>query len=252
MYRKIAFIDDEKGVLESLKWVFRDEPYQLFTFQNPMEAIDRISKDEFAVVVSDHVMPEMEGTSLLEQIKKKWPKTECMIMTGYDDIENVKNADNPVIKKPWDIGELKSAIHNAVAHYEEDYQKSGDLPEARKCILYVDNEESMLNLVKQILERLGYDVVVTNWCSKAIRLLQAQPDMFDLIITDMKMPNMDGMELSRNLLEIRPDIPIILCTGFSDLIDREGIKAAGIKEVIAKPFLMEDMAKVIHKVLGDG
>lgn len=123
MLQKIAFIDDEKNVLESLKWLFNDEPYQLFTFNNPAEALDKIMEDEFAVVVSDQVMPEIEGTKLLQNIKKKWPETECIIMTAHS-INKIENTNNfRIISKPWDINKFKLAIRDAVSKYEKKYQE---------------------------------------------------------------------------------------------------------------------------------
>ena len=108
MTQRIAFIDDEKAVLESLKWVFKGEPYELCTFQSPFDALERLEKGGFAVVVADQIMPEMEGVNLLHQIKRKWPKTECMLMTAFPDLIEAQKTNNRVIEKPWDINELKA------------------------------------------------------------------------------------------------------------------------------------------------
>ena len=249
MAQKIAFIDDEKAVLESLKWVFREEPYELFTFQSPLNALEKLEKGGFAVVVADQVMPEMEGAYLLHQIKRKWPKTECMLMTAFPDMIEAQKTDNRIIEKPWDISELKRLIRTAVEHYEEEFRESVSHHSAKKTILYVENDEFIIEVIDKILRRLGYEVVITSLCSEAIRLLQSRPAMFDLVITDRKMPDMDGLELSKMLLKIRPDIPVILCTGFSDLVMDADMKAAGIRAIVAKPFSIEDMAKVVRKVL---
>ena len=75
------------------------------------------------------------------------------------------------------------------------------------------------------------------------------PDKFDLVITDMTMPNMTGIQLSQKLLEIRPDIPIIICTGFSTKVDGEKATAAGIRGYVMKPVVMNEVAKKIREVL---
>ncbi|MFC1534706.1 response regulator [Thermodesulfobacteriota bacterium] len=251
MHQKIAFIDDEPNVLESLKWVFKDEPYQLSTFRCPLEALEKLEENEFAVVVADQIMPEMEGTAFLQQVKQKWPRTECMIMTAHPNLEKIKDSIDQVIVKPWNIVGLKTVVQNAVALYKEKQEKPKTLPYRKKCILYVENEQSMIDIVKMMLERLGYNVVNTTWCAQAIRLLQSRPDHFDLVITDMRMPDMNGLDLSRKLLGIRPDVPIILCTGFSDLDIEERAKEIGIRGIIPKPFFRQDLVMAIRKTLGE-
>ncbi|MEE8430788.1 MAG: response regulator [Candidatus Desulfatibia sp.] len=78
---------------------------------------------------------------------------------------------------------------------------------------------------------------------------RAAPDKFDLVITDMTMPNMTGIQFSQKLLEIRPDIPIIICTGFSAKVDGEKAKAFGIRGYVMKPVVMSEIAKKIREVL---
>ncbi len=123
MNQNIAFVDDEPNVLESLKWVFKDEPYNTFTFQSPLEVLERIKKDEFAVVVADQVMPEIEGIKFLQMVKERWPSTVCIIMTAHADLQMAINAVNQgnifrFVFKPWDIMEMKTAVKNAIDLYE--------------------------------------------------------------------------------------------------------------------------------------
>ena len=87
---------------------------------------------------------------------------------------------------------------------------------------------------------------------EALRIFHAQPERFDLVITDMTMPKMTGIDLSRDMLKIRPDIPIILCTGFSEKIGPEKSQAMGIRQVLAKPVLIRDLTEAIRKALDSG
>jgi len=84
---------------------------------------------------------------------------------------------------------------------------------------------------------------------EALELFKNSPGRFDLVITDMTMPNMRGDRLARELLTIRPDIPIILCTGFSESISEEGAKALGVREFVMKPLLLKDLAQAIRRAL---
>ena len=118
-------------------------------------------------------------------------------------------------------------------------------------ILFVDDEEALAELGKGMLERLGYHVECRTSPLDALEAFRANPHKFNIVITDMTMPNMTGDDLSKELLRIRPDIPIILCTGFSASITEKKAKAIGIREFALKPYVMRDLSKTIRKVLDD-
>jgi len=99
------------------------------------------------------------------------------------------------------------------------------------------------------LEGLGYEVVTETSSRAAFALFVRQPDRFDLVITDMTMPGMTGKELAHELRRIRPDIPIILCTGFSPHLNEEQIKALGMCTLLKKPFALQELAETIRAVL---
>ena len=126
---------------------------------------------------------------------------------------------------------------------------NGQIPIGCERILFVDDEEILTTMGKTMLERLGYHVTVRNSSLEALETFQNQPDKFDIVITDQTMPGMTGSDLSRRMLQIRPDIPIILCTGYSTIISEEKAKSMGIKEFAFKPLAKKDMAKLIRKVL---
>ncbi len=118
-------------------------------------------------------------------------------------------------------------------------------------ILLVDDEEAIISMEKEILESLGYKVTSRTSSIEALEVFRAVPDRFDLIITDLAMPNMEGDQLSVELLKIRPDILILLCTGFGDIMSREKAGSIGIKDFLLKPVLISDFAKTIRKVLDE-
>jgi PAS domain S-box-containing protein len=119
-------------------------------------------------------------------------------------------------------------------------------------ILFIDDEEILAEMGKSILERLGYHVTVRSSSLEALTTFQNQPDMFDLVITDQTMPGMTGSDLARRILQIRPGMPIILCTGYSSLISEEKAKSAGIKGFAMKPLERKSIAGLIRKVLDGG
>jgi signal transduction histidine kinase len=125
----------------------------------------------------------------------------------------------------------------------------GPLPTGNNSILFIDDEEILANMTKKMLKKLGYKVVVETNSLEALNIFQRQPEKFDLVITDQTMPNMTGMQLSQKLRHLRPDIPIIICTGYSETVCEENIKAAGINDLLMKPFGIGNLAKTIRKVL---
>lgn len=119
----------------------------------------------------------------------------------------------------------------------------------KERILFVDDEHFQTETGKKLLERLGYHVVVTNSSPHALELFLSDPDAFDLVITDYTMPQMTGDALALSIHDLCPDIPIILCTGFSDQLTDEKINRSGIGTVIMKPFVFKDFAGVIRQTL---
>ena len=116
-------------------------------------------------------------------------------------------------------------------------------------ILLVDDEEAILSMEKRMLERLGYQVTPRTSSLEALEAFRDSPNKFDLVITDMAMPNMPGDRLSVELIKIRPAIPILLCTGFSEKMSEEKVASLGIKGFLFKPIMMKDLAWKIREVL---
>ena len=118
----------------------------------------------------------------------------------------------------------------------------------RKGILYVEDDPDVLETTEAILRKLGYEVGIAVNAEEAIKLFTSQPDRFDLVITDMNLPEMDGIELAKTLMAIDPAIPVILCTGFGTQINDQRLMDAGIKATIGKPYSIQDLIQVINKV----
>ncbi|MEE8304387.1 MAG: ATP-binding protein [Candidatus Tectomicrobia bacterium] len=132
---------------------------------------------------------------------------------------------------------------------ESEVYPEMSLPHGTGCILFVDDEETLARLGQGMLQRLGYDVVAKTSSTKALEAFRAMPERFDLVITDQTMPHMTGEMLVKELQRIRPDIPIILCTGFSHVMHAEKAQALGIEAFLMKPVIARDLAVTIQQVL---
>jgi signal transduction histidine kinase/ActR/RegA family two-component response regulator len=122
-------------------------------------------------------------------------------------------------------------------------------PTGNERILFVDDEKALVDIGVQLLEHLGYQVVARTSSIEALEAFRNQPEKFDLVVSDQTMPNMTGEMLAKELLRIRPDIPIVLCTGYSEMISEEKAIALGIKKLIMKPILMREISQTIRQIL---
>jgi PAS domain S-box-containing protein len=138
---------------------------------------------------------------------------------------------------------VKSSFEQQEIQTEEPTQRGTEQ------ILLVDDEEAIVFMEKQMLERLGYSVVSRTSSVDTLEAFRANPDKFDLVITDMAMPNMSGDKLASELLKIRPNIPILLCTGFSENIPEEKAKSMGIKRFLMKPIVRKDLSRMVREAL---
>lgn len=128
-------------------------------------------------------------------------------------------------------------------------EKAEKLVGGSERLLLVDDEEPIVRLEKQILENLGYAVTMRTSSIEALEAFKANPDGFDLVVTDMSMPNMTGDRLAEAVRSIRPDIAVIICTGFSERLGKERAEALGVKNILMKPVLRSDLARMVRSVL---
>jgi CheY-like chemotaxis protein len=124
-----------------------------------------------------------------------------------------------------------------------------EIPGGTEHILFIDDEETSVDTFQAMLEYLGYDVTAMTDSIEAVKMFRGNPEMFDLVITDMTMPNMTGKSLAKEMMVIRPEIPVILYTGFSEQIDENSAREMGIKAYLMKPIVMHDLAKTVREVL---
>ncbi|MCP4022152.1 MAG: PAS domain S-box protein [Desulfobacteraceae bacterium] len=126
-----------------------------------------------------------------------------------------------------------------------------DLPIGKEHILFVDDEESLITMGTQIMEKLGYSVTAKTDPQEALALFKLDPTMFDLVITDMTMPGISGDQLIQKILELRPNTPIILCTGFSKKINQKKASQIGVRKFIEKPLVKQELARAIRQALDE-
>ncbi len=163
----------------------------------------------------------------------------------------VKNHDGMIICESK-VGEGTSFhvfFPELVTEFEEEIITDQPIPAGNERILYIDDEQFLIDMGKQLLERLGYAVTTSNNSIEALEIFKAQPYKFDLVITDQTMPGMTGDMLAREIFNIRSNVPVILCSGYSSTISREKALEMGISEFVIKPIGKNDIGLLIRKVL---
>jgi nitrogen-specific signal transduction histidine kinase len=126
------------------------------------------------------------------------------------------------------------------------------IPTGTERILFVDDEPPVVEMAKEMLDQLGYEVTALTDSVKALELVAEDPDRFVLVITDLTMPGMTGDRLTSELLNIRPKLPVIVCSGFIEKPIRKKVRRAGAKAFIEKPFTSEKLARTVREVLDQG
>jgi len=122
----------------------------------------------------------------------------------------------------------------------------------KERILFVDDEDGLCKTMKGMLERLGYHVTAKTSPREALEAFREKPEDFDLVITDLTMPHMTGVQMAREMLSVRPSLPVILCSGFSEMMVSESVKSVGIRESLPKPLVMADLSRAIRRALDNG
>jgi PAS domain S-box-containing protein len=140
------------------------------------------------------------------------------------------------------IPALKGAVKDKIALRKP-------VPTGSESILFVDDEEMIVDIAEGMLESLGYRVAIRTSSIEALEAFKNNPDGFDLMVVDLMMPKMSGLDLADKILQIRPGLPIVLCTGFGINIDEEQIFRHGIRHIIFKPILRYDMATTVRNAL---
>ncbi|MCX5805724.1 MAG: response regulator [Proteobacteria bacterium] len=171
---------------------------------------------------------------------------------GLSVVHGIVKSHNGFITVESESGK-GSAFNIFLPKTEQDCQAISEtdsaIPGGHECVLIVDDEDTLIEMEKRTLAKLGYTVIPKTDSREALSAFKKEPDKFDLVITDQTMPHITGIDLAKELISIRPDIPIILCTGFSEKVNADSSKALGIRGFLMKPFTIQEIAKIIRSVL---
>jgi len=139
-------------------------------------------------------------------------------------------------------------LPRVITDVKEEREREAHLPCGKERVMIVDDEEILVNAMGKMLEKLGYTVTIKNNTYDLLGTFRKEPYNFDLVITDQTMPQMTGIELAGELTGIRPDIPIVLCSGYTDIISMEKARETGIRDILKKPVTLQDLAGALESL----
>lgn len=157
--------------------------------------------------------------------------------------------DITVLSQPGEGATFQVFLPRASLQEVGEPEAPAPIPPGAERILLVDDEADIVASAKIMLEQIGYTVQGFTDSQEALKTFTASPEAFDLVITDQTMPHFLGVELAKEILKVRPNIPVILCTGYSEAITVKKAKAAGIRELLMKPLIPRQLAETIRRVL---
>ncbi|HEX2964255.1 MAG TPA: response regulator, partial [Syntrophorhabdaceae bacterium] len=131
----------------------------------------------------------------------------------------------------------------------ETRKETSDVTGGAERVLLVDDEPTVVEILGSTLQRLGYDVTMADSGTEALKVFLKDVGAFDLVITDQTMPDLTGVDLVKKMLKARKDLPIILLTGYSEMVSEEKAKSMGIKEFLMKPAERKEVAETVRRVL---
>jgi CheY-like chemotaxis protein/anti-sigma regulatory factor (Ser/Thr protein kinase) len=225
-----------------------------FTDDTPLPESDMEPGAYVTLTVSDtgHGMDEAVQKKLFEPFfttKEKGQGTGMGLAVAYGIVKAHHGAIT-VSSKPGQGSTFIVYLPQYMSDEKPEQKTHSVTPGGKERILFVDDEEALVELGEYMLQRLGYQVVGKTDSMDALKTFAEHPEAFDLVITDQTMPEMTGALLAQKLREIRPDIPVVLCTGFSETISAEEAESIGIQAFVMKPLSKDEAAETIRRVLG--
>jgi PAS domain S-box-containing protein len=227
-----------------------------YSFSSPKDAPDPTMRPGLYVRLSVSDTGEGMSSDTLERVFDPFFTTKPQgegTGLGLSVVHGIVASHGGTITVSSELGRGSSFTVYLPKHREDGARGStggeGAIPRGHERVLFIDDEEDVAAIGDQMLTRLGYHVTSRTSSRQALALFRLNPSDFDVVVTDQTMPELTGVELAEEILALRPDMPIIMCTGFSHVVDADSAKAAGIRAFVVKPLSKKEIAQTIRGVL---
>lgn len=244
----VLVVDDEKIIRELLSDTLEALGYNSLIADCYKQAIECLKSKNIDVVVTDIVLPDKSGVELIKYINKKYPKIPVLAISGKDvSMESIYKAGaDGFLAKPFRINVVEDMIKKALIKYDINGVKS--VAKGEK-ILVVDDESPIVSVLIDSLGILGYQAKGAANGQEGLKLLATEK--FDLVISDIKMPVTNGIDFLHEIKSKYPNLPVVIITGYPLAYPPKKASAEGADGYIAKPFRINQIEKILKRLLSD-
>jgi CheY-like chemotaxis protein len=247
---KVLVVDDDENIRHLMLDTLESLGYNTIGAQDGVEALTVLESQNVDLVITDVVMPQMNGIDLLKKIKKIWPSLPVLVITGYDfnyTMDQVRDGGaDGFLAKPFRIGKIEEMMQNVLGMQAQ--QITEHIEEVHK-ILVVDDDTILRDMLVDTLNSLDYQAEGAEDGEKALERLKERE--FDLVITDIKMPNLDGIELLKQIKSNHINIPVMMITAYSQAFPVQKALEEGADGYLAKPFRIEKIDELMRQLLSE-
>ena len=243
---RMLLVDDEVDFLESTSRALERRGFEVTRAQNGLSALAELERETFDIAVVDVKMPGMDGLELFRTIRRRVPGLPVVILTGHgtirDAFQTTKEGLYQYLTKPCEIEELAALARRAAADRRPEIRDLGaDLKGAR--VLLVDDEVELTQSLARVLGRRGLRVTTASNGSEALELFRER--RFDLVVLDVKMPQLGGVEVLRRIKGVDPSVEVILLTGHPSVRTAvEGLESGAFDYLLKPPEIETLLAKL--------
>jgi len=248
----ILIVDDELSLLKLAEEILGNQGYQIYTSVSGKDALDILCKEPIDLIISDIIMPEMDGYRLAAEVKNKFPEVKIQLVSGYHDSvvhnEIDEELQKNILAKPYIASELINRTQDLVKDLKIK-------PNKNLNVLILDDEENVHKLMDLNLRKLGHKAFFAYTGEEAVKLYETASKSkakIDLVIVDLNViGNLDGVEVAREILAIDPIAKLIVSSGHSESEIMENYSEYGFKAAMEKSFTRKELNSVINKVILD-
>jgi len=240
---RILVVDDDQYLLDLMIETLTTIGYSAVGAASAEEAFLWLEKTDFGLIITDIKMPGMDGIEFARRVKKNYPGIPVIFITGVLGSSVLKNGDaEGLLSKPFRIGQMEELIQNAIS----GQAPAPETPRSEDAILVVDDDDSFRVMLMETLKLSGYSVIGCENGRTALEIMEKGG--VGRVITDIKMPEMDGIELARQIRTRWPQIPIILITGYFSAGQEQAEAARLADGFLMKPFKIESITELLESL----
>lgn len=237
---KILVVDDDLNLLDLLVDTLTSIGYQAVGASGGVPALEKLTSENFDLMITDIKMPQLNGISLLKKVRRHYPQMPVLFITGVDLPEVIGRATpDGFLAKPFRINHIEELIENTLKN------KTDTLAHHIRKVLVVDDDNTFREMLSDSLRYNEYSPCAVSSGQQALHELEN--GQVDAVVADIKMPQMDGITLTKRIKEKYPQLPVILITAF---LTQEDMEKQAVNEIadgfLEKPFRIENIIKLLN------